>query len=828
MLLKDFAYAAQTLRKSALLTTAIVGTLALGIGSSIAIFSVTNAVLLRPLPYKNPDRLVVASGEMRKRDVKDWPFSNANFFDLRKGMANQFEDLAGVYTLRGSLPKENGTLEEVRFANVTPNFFRLLGERIELGHDFSDADGEPQPAPSAAGAVPGAAAAQRLPTRAILSYEYFERRFGGDRSIVGRQLGIPGGRGPQVVGVLAPGFDLLLPSSANTEVRPDVWIAARLSYDNAQRNAVSLHVIGRLKEGVTLDRAQAKTDQISAELRRNFSILNTSGFFIRLEPMRQHLVNAVQPAILALMGAVIFLLLIACANVTNLMLVRMSARSLELAIRASLGGSWWRLVRQTLAESLLLSSAGTVFGLGLAWLGVHELLVIAPANLPRVESITISPVVFGFAAFAGLAACAVFGIVPALRAARPDVIKVLRGSSRTSGLQGGGLLRGVVVVTEIALCFVLLVGSGLMFRSFLALQHIDIGYDARHLLTFQLIGPRASTPEARAADMHAMGDRLRALPGVQSVTAAFPLPLTGGFNPIRWGTAEALSDASKFQAVDFQIVLPGYFEAMATPLLAGRSFTEADSAADRNLVIVDQTLASKAFPFETAVGKRILIRIRTPEPEWVEIIGVVAHQRTTSLAEAGREEIFFADGFLGHGVAAWWAVRTASNSAHYAEPIRKAIAQVNPRLLITRMQPMQEWVEQAQASTRFSLLLIGLFAVIAALLAGVGLYGVLSSVVRQRTPEIGVRMALGARPASIFNLVVGNGLRLSAAGIMIGVGAALVLTRLMTTMLVGVRATDPVTFFAMALLFFVIAVIASWLPARRASSLDPTTALRDS
>jgi putative ABC transport system permease protein len=805
---------------------AIAITLALGMGASTAIFSVTNAVLLRPLPYTNSGRLIVAAGEMQKRNVKDWPFSNADFFDLQKGTTSVFEDLAGVNTGRGTLPKEDGTLEEVRFAGVTPNFFRMLGAKIALGRDFVDADGQPQPPQPRAATAP-VQNAQRLPNIAILSYEYFERRYGGNRSILGHPIAIAGGGGPEVVGVLAAGFELLLPASANIEAQPDIWIASRLAYDNAQRNNVSLHVIGRLKPGITLDRAQAAVGRVAAELRRDFPIHNTSGFFIRLEPIRQHLVAAVRPALVALMGAVIFLLLIACANVANLMLVRMYTREREFAVRASLGASWWRLVQQTLAESLLLAGIGSLFGLGLAWMGIRELLVIAPANLPRLQSVGIDPAVLIFTAALGLASAAIFGILPAVRAARPDLMHILRGSGRAAGLGSGAILRSTVVVFEISVCFVLLVGSGLMFRSFLALQRIDLGYDASNLETFQLLGPRGATPQQRAAFMREMRDRLRALPGVQSVTAASPFPLTGGFYPIRWGTAPALVDPSKFQAVDPEIVLPGYFEAIRTPLMAGRTFTEADNAPDRKLVVVDRLLASKAFPFESAVGKRILIRIRTPQPEWVQIIGVVAHQRTTSLAEPGREEIFFMDGFLGHGVASQWAVRTSGDPAGYAEEIRKEVAKISPKLLITRMQPMQAWVTRARSGTRFSLLLIGIFATIAALLAGVGLYGVLSSAVRQRTAEIGVRMAMGATPSEVFLAIVGNGLRLSAVGIAIGIAAALALTRLMVTMLVGVRPSDPITIVAMSGAFLVITAIASWLPARRASALDPAAALRE-
>ena len=825
MLFRDLAYATRTLRQSPVFAITAVVTIALGIGASTAIFSVTNAVLLRPLPYRDPARLVLACDDMRKRDVKDFPFSNADFFDLRNGATSSFEDFAAVNTGRAVMPREDGTPEQIRTAAVTTNFFRMMGARIAMGRDFEEADGQPQPPPPPAGATPTPAPA-RLPAIAILSHEYWQRRYGGSASIIGqRMLGAQGGA--QVVGVLAPGFELLFPHSANVERVPDLWVAARLAYDAAGRNGVSLRVIGRLKPGATLDRAQSEAESVAADARSKWPIHNTSGYYIRIEPMQKHLVTEVRPAILALMGAVIFLLLIACANVANLMLVRASLRERELAVRTALGGSRWRLVRQMLAEALLIAGLGTLLGIGLAGAGIHELLVIAPANLPRLQSIAVDPVVLAFTALAGLAAAALFGIAPALRASRPDVMHVLRASARTAGLGGGKLLRNIVVVAEVALSFVLLIGSGLMFRSFLALQRIDPGYDPRGLLTFQVLGPRGNTPPLRAASIRATLDRLRGLPGVQSATASFPFPLAGGFSPIRWGKEEALADSTKFQAVDFQIVLPGYFETMRTPLIAGRTFTDDDNAPERNVAIIDQVLAAKAFPGESAVGKRILIRIRTPEPEWVQVIGVVAHQRESSLAEPGREQVFFTDGFLSHGAARSWAVRTSGNPASYSERIRAEIAKFDSHLLITELQPMDALVTRAQAGTRFSLLLIGVFAVIAALLAGVGLYGVLSTVVRQRTAEIGVRMALGAAPTSIFNLVVGHGLRLSAAGIVAGLLAAYGLTRVMTSMLVGVKATDPMTFAAMAVLFLLIAALASWVPARRAAGLDPTVALRE-
>ena len=824
---KDLIWAFRTLQKSPVFAVTAVATIALGIGASTAIFSVTHAVLLRPLPYPDPGRLVLACSDMQRRNVKDFPFSNADFLDLRNGAKSTFEDFGAVNTGRGLLLRADGTREQVRFAAVSTNFFRLMGARIAFGRDFQESDGVPQPQALQAAAADGGPPPARLPLYSILSYEYFQRRFGGNPSILGQPLPVGAGPAPIIVGVLARGFELLFPPDANMEQFPDVWTAARIPYDAANRNNVQWRVIGRMKAGATIERAQTEAETIAAQIRSVNPISNTAGQYIRIDPMQQHLVRAVLPAILALMGAVVFLLLIACANVANLMLVRASLRERELAVRTALGGSWWRLVRQTLAEALAISALGTAAGVALAWFGIHELLVIAPANLPRLNALRIDPVVLAFSTFAGLAAAAIFGIVPAVRAARPDIISSLSASGRTAGLSGSGLLRNGVVVLEVALSFVLLIGSGLMFRTFLAIQRVDVGFDPRNLLTFQLLGNRGNTPQAREAFMHQLHDRLAAIPGVQSVTASAPMPLAGGFSPIRWGTAEALADQSKFQAADLQLVTPGYFEAMRTPLIAGRTFTEADNAPDRNLVIIDQALASKAFPAESAVGKRILYRVRTPEAQWGEVIGVVAHQRDVSLAEAGREQIYVTDGYLNHGAAAWWALRTTGNPAAFAATVREEVRKFGPQLLINDMQPMDARVVQAQAGTRFSLLLIGVFAGIAAFLAGIGIYGVLATAVRQRTAEIGLRMALGAAPARIFSLVVGQGLRLSVLGIGLGLAAALELTQVIQSMLVGVKPTDPATFAAMAVVFFLISALASWLPARRAAMLDTTPALRE-
>ena len=827
MPLRDLALAGRTLRKSPIFALTAALTIALGVGASTAIFSVTNAVLLRPLPYQNPDQLVIIPSDMRNRGVKDFPFSNANFIDLREATKNEFQGLAGVFTFPNTLTGDDGMPEQVHIGVVTTNYFRLVGARIAFGRDFSDDDGQPQPPPTAPGAQ-SATSPQRLPIMAIISYEYFQRRFGSNPSVLGQSLNKGKPFSPRIVGVLAPHFQIYFPPSADLEPSPDIWIANRLGYDAAQRNGVSMRVIGRLQPGFTIGRAQAAADQVAADARKNFTIENTAGYVIRVEPMRQHLVSEVRPTILALMGSVIFLLLIACANVANLLLVRASSRERELAIRSAIGAGWWDLARQILSEALLLAAIGAVAGLGIAWLGIHELLAIAPAHLPRLDTIRIDTTVLVFTIVLSLVAGAIFGLAPAWRTARPDVMIVLRGTSRSEGLATGGLSRKIVVGLEVALSYVLLIGSGLMVRSFLELQRIDPGFNPHGLLTFQVQSDRFfQKPEERAVAIRQLEDRLRAIPGVQSVTAASPFPLTGGFSPIRWGTEEALADASKFKAVDPIIVLPGYFEAMHTSLLDGRTFTDDDNKPGRTYAVVDKILADRAYPNQSAVGKRILIRIQTPEPVWVEIIGVVAHERGVSLSEPGREQVYLPDAYVGSGATDHWALRIGNDPSKYANDVLAAIKAFDPHLLITDMQPMDAVMEKAQAGTRFSLLLIGAFAVIAALLAGVGLYGVLATVVRQRTAEIGVRMALGAQPGNIFQLVVGQGLRLTAIGIAAGLIAAFVLTRGMTSMLVGVKPADPTTYSTMAALFFIIAATASWLPAWRAASLDPTAALRE-
>ena len=601
-MLRDLRYAARQFQRNPGFALTVIGTIALGIGATVGVFSVVHSVLLQPLPYRNPDRLIVAYGDMRRRNTADLPFSSPDFMDLRNSAKTMFEGFTGVRTSKMLLGRSDGGIEQVRSAAVTTNFFRLLGGRLVLGRDFHDSDALPQTVTS--DPTRPSEAAQSSAPPAILSYEYWQRRYGGNPAVIGQRLSSGAEGGPEIVGVLAPGFELLFPPKADVDRSPDVWIATRLTYNAGQRNTLMYRVIGRLRDGVSLANAQSEADGIAAELRRNFPLWQTSDCHIQLRPMHQYLVAELKPSILALMGAAGFLLLIACANVANLLLVRMSLQERELDVRTALGGGQWDLVRQVLAEAILLAGAGTLLGLALAWAGLHALSNVGSQSQPLLASVGITPVEIGFGALFGLAAAALFGVGPALHVSRPALMTVLRTSGQNSLLAGGRLLRNGVVITEIALSFALLLGAGLMLRSFVKLQNIDSGFDAHGLLTFQVLYPQQPTPEQRDAFLHEIHDSLGSIPGVQAVTAATPFPLADQFFPIRWGTEQALSDSSRFQSANYQVILPGYFETLKTSLLAGRTFTDSDNAPQRNLVIIDQLLAAKAFPHESAVGKR--------------------------------------------------------------------------------------------------------------------------------------------------------------------------------------------------------------------------------
>ena len=832
---KDFLFAARSLRQQRGFAFTAMLTLALGIGASTAIFSVVNAVLLRPLPYADADRLALSWGDMRARNVNDFPFSPPGYKDLRE-QSTTFEDIAAITPGNATFSAPGQDPEQITSLGVTHNLLSVLGARVLHGRDFNAGDAvapppPPQADPNAVNVGPPANLPPPPPQMLLLNHGYWMRRFGGDTSIVGRSVEIFG-QPAIVVGILEPGFEMLFPPNTNIPANPDLLAAMRLDYERASRINVFLRLIGRMKPGVTAAVANQDVERVAAAARELYPIIKSADTHYRVEPMHEDLVKDVRPAIIALMGAVTFVLLIACANVANLLLVRAAARERELAIRAALGSSPWRIIRQLLSESLVLSLAGAFLGLLLAWGGIKLLIALAPANLPRLDDVNVDLVVLGFATLAAVAAAAIFGVVPAIRASRPQLADVLRSTGRTPGLGGGKLLRNGVVMAEVALSFVLLVGGGLMARSFIELSRVRPGFDPTGVLTFELGGRGGRGPEERREFALQLREKLKALPGVAAATGAGFLPLDGTTANSRWGKEDAVSDQSKFQQANLHVVLPGYFEAMGTRLIAGRVYDDADSRPDHLGVVIDDRMAAKAFPGENPVGKRLYVRSRGQEPEWLDVIGVVEQQRHEDLAAPGREAIFLPTGFFGHPVPGSWAVRMRCVAGRECDPtrltaaVRKVVNDLDPQLPVSNVQPLQALVDRAMTPTRFALVLIGVFAGVAAVLAAIGLYGVLSTAVRQRTAEIGVRVAFGATKRSIFGLVVGDGMKLSAIGLAAGLVAAFWLTRAMSTMLIGVQPTDLPTYVTIVALFVVIALAACLVPARRAASLDPSNALR--
>ena len=820
---RDLAYAARSLRKNPGFTITALITLALGIGATTAIFSVVNAVLLRPLPYADADRLVVITSDMVARDVNDFPLAPGDVKQMRDG-GTLFSGIAALTTFRIPTVDDKGNTEQIRGAQVTTNLLSVLGEHVVAGRDFSDADGTAPQITLGPDGRPVASSTPPPPPVAILAYGYWQRRFGGDRAVVGTVIPVGPARA-EVVGIAPPGLELLFPPSFHVERTPDVYLAARIDWATASHINVGWRAVARMRPGVSASAAQSQMNTVATDLNALVPIKQTAGFRLRVVPMHQEMVADARSAILALMGGVTFVLLIACANVANLLLVRTSRRERELAVRAALGGSRTRLMRQMLAEAVLLSAGGALLGIGLAALGVKLLVAIGPQDLPTIGRVAIDPTALAFSIGAGVLAAAVFGVVPALRASRPDIVRVLRSSSRTSELGAGRALRNGVVTAEVALAFVLLVGSGLMLRSFAVLTRADPGFDSQGLLTFQARSPAGGPPEARAAFSRLMQERLAGMPGVTGVAAGTPVPFSGGDAAARWGTETAVNDPAAFREADLGIVTPGYFRVMHTRVLAGRTFTEADNVPTSTSVVIDRALAARAFPGQSAVGKRLYVRYRSDDPEWVDVIGVVDQVRRDSPASDGPEQMYVTDGEIGFGIATW-IVRTSGDPARLESTVRSTIAQIDPKIPIVAMKPMGEYLRDARAPTRFALVLVGAFAVIALVLAAVGLYGVLSTIVRQRTAEIGVRMAFGAPKGRIFAQMVGEGMRLGVVGVALGVAAALALTRSMRSMLVGVAPTDPITFVAIAVIFLGIAALSCWLPARRAAALDPADALR--
>jgi putative ABC transport system permease protein len=788
-------------------------TVAVGTGATILMFSVVNAVLLKPLPYPHADRLAVIWMDLRMRDLHDMPFSPGDFIDLRR-QATLFDELAAVSTFRQALSGDDEPPEQVTVAGITTNLHPLLGARVIAGRPFEPADAMPQTGD----------AAEPLPAIGIISHALWQRRYAAEPAIIGRTIELQG-QPLKVVGVLAPDSELLFRAGSDVEPRPDIWTAFRLNEATAPRDLLFMRVIGRLGEGVSHAAAQAQLDAVAADIRSRFPIKAQANMQARLEPMHADLVRDVRGAVLALMGAVALVLLVGCANVANLLLVRVSLREREFAVRAAIGASRLRLARQLLGESARLALAGAAAGVALAFVGLQVLQSLDPASLPRMDALSIDPAVLCFAALLACGVAFLFGSVPALRASRPVLSASLRTGTRTAGGPGSGSLTRGIAVSEVALCFVLVVAAVLMLKSFAALQRADLGYEPARILTFTT--SLGGEPEERAQSMRELRERFAALPGVEAVGAATPIPLDGSIVNMRWGLPAAADDPELFQQANVHFVLPEYFETVRAKLRAGRTFSELDNRPDARTVVIDERLAAKAFGSAAdAVGESLLFRIGD-EPELFQVVGVVAHQRHQSAASDGREALFLTHGQDNYMAPARWLLRAGMDPMTLVPTVRAEISRFSASTVGAEFLPLQTLVDRARAPTRLALILIGAFAGMAGVLAVIGLYGVLSATVRQRTAEVGVRMAFGASPVRIFQRIVAEGMVLGVVGLAIGLAGAVALSRAIAGMLVDITPTDVTTYLVAATGFLVVIAVASWLPAARAAQLNPVEALRD-
>src|SRR5882757_6646713 len=801
-LLQDLRYAFRLLAKSPSFTLIAVLTLALGIGANTAIFTVVNAVLLRPLGFRDPSRVVLVAEKTSYPTVST---SYENYIDWR-GQSHSFESLEAT---RGTAITLTGTGEPERLnaRMATAPLFSLLGVNAILGRTFLAEEDR-------AGGAPVV----------ILSYGLWQRHFGAARDILGKSITLDS-QPYTVVGVLPGGFELLQPADVFLPFTP--W-AKTLPDDRNWHPGI--FVIGRLKDGITREQARTEMVGITKRLEQQYPIYNT-GKSADVVGLQEQLVQNVRPALLLLLGAVGAVLLIACVNVANLLLARAAARGREVAIRTSMGASRWRVTRQLITESLLLSLAGGTLGLLFAWASLGPLLKLSSTSVPAVLTVGLDRWVLFFTLVVSFVTGLVFGIVPAVRTAKLDLRETLNEGSRgsTTG-PGQHRIRGVLVAVEIAMAMLLLVGAGLLLRSFSRLQEVPPGFQADHLLVADL--PLSLTAYSKPQQRFEFFDRLvaraKSLPGVRSAGAASFLPVSGGGGALHFNiNGRPPKSPHDYTVTGYRTVTPSYFETLGMPLVQGRFFTAADTEKAPAVVVINSAMARTYFPGENPLGKRLQLgAIPEFDVPWMEVVGVVGDVRLDLDPQA---EMYLpyrqADQVLPVFQLSI-VLRTATDPLLQAAALRSALGEIDPNQPLVRVRTMEENMAATVAQPRFRTWLIGIFAALALVLAGVGVYGVMSYTVTQRTSEIGIRVTLGAQPEDVFRIVVGEGLRLALAGVGAGILAALALTRLLQGFLYGISAYDPLTFIAVAAILTLVAVAASFFPARRATLVDPIIALR--
>ena len=813
---RDLRFAVRSLTRSPAFTAIAVLTLALGIGANTAIFSVVYSVLLRPLGYAEPERLISIRSAYAATGVQDIPSSQPEYQDYLAEVS-ALQDLAAVYPININLTGL-GEPQRIQAAVVSDNYFRLLGAAPALGRDFTPDDDRGQ-----------------IGYVVIISHDLWRRRFGGDPAIIGKKVRLDDDP-MTIIGVMPPGFRHVLESGSSPM---EVW--APIALDNPdtdflnQRMARVYDLIGRLKPGLTVEDAQAELQVLAARLRERYpqNYPEAQGWHPRAKPLAEQVVGDVRPALLILLGAVGFVLLIGCANVANLLLARATVRERELAVRTALGGSRARLVRQLLTESVVLAVAGGGLGLLLAAWGTSALGRLVAHYLPRSGEIELSLPVLGFSALLILLTAVLFGLLPALHASRTDLQRVLKDAGRGSSSGAPRTrLRASLVVAEVAVALMLLTGAGLLLRSFQRLMAVEHGFDPNRLLTLQVWLPvpndrdkgRYQTQEQRQAFYHRALAAVELVPGVRNAALISRLPLRGRNDTRIEIEGRPVPPDQPPRSAEARVVSPNYFETMGVPLLAGEGLPEVADSLANGRIVVNRTMARKYWPDGDPIGSRV--RIFGSSGPWVTVVGIVGDVRQIGLAEPPREELYLSFRAVSSQEMAMVVRTGADDPERLSAAVTAAIREVDPEQPVFGVMSMERVIQQASAERRISMALLLLFAAIALLLSALGIYGVMAYTTTQRRHEIGIRLALGAGTPDVLRLVVGQGMRLVLVGLLAGLFGAWLLSRVLESQLFGITAQDPLTYLTVALLLGAVALLAIWVPARRATRVDPMISLR--
>ncbi len=806
-LLKDLRVAVRGLRTSLAFTLAALVTLALGIGANTAIFSVANNVLLRPLPYRDPGRLAIIWNDYGSGGQSLPAVSLPDFRDYQL-RAQQFEGFAASTYASAELTGKNGS-QQVDVGLITSNFFSLLGVKPILGRAFTSDE-----------TVPNG------PHVAILTHRIWQQQFGGRPDIVGQTVSV--GRVPTtVVGVLPAGFELELPPEKFLMEDSDIYQPLQIKIDTIPRNLTGMTVLAKLKSNVTWAQAQTEMDNIAAQLRSEHAVHQMSGLRIRVVPLQKDVVKRARLPLLVMLVAVGLVLLIACGNVANLLLARAISRRREMAIRSALGATGAQLARQVLVESLVVSLIGGLAGVAVASLGLRMLLVLRPASLPRLNEISLDGWALAYTAGVSILTAFLFGLAPAIQASRPDLRESLVEGGRSSHRLSKSRLASGLILGQVALSVLLMIGCGLLLRSFARLQRVDPGFNPENVLTFRLFLPGSAyaDPDAIRLVYRRISDQLRDTPGIQIVGAVSKVPLTGSGSqtPYAWDS-ETLHHWESISA-DWRSVTPDYFRSMGIRFIAGRAFNDQDDAQHPKVAIIDEMLARKAWPGENAIGKRFTTTEDSPPKDWLTVAGVIAHVRAHDITTNVREQVYFPFQQQPSRVM-FYTIKTSGDPTALISAATQAVHKVDPDLAVHQVHTMQEYFSLAMAQARFILILSGIFGGVALLLTSVGIYGLISYFTSKRVREFGIRMALGAQREDIYRMVIGEGLRLAASGVLIGVGCAFLMTRMLRGLLYGVGSNDPLTFASVTLILLAIALLAAFVPASRAVRVQPMAALR--